>query len=323
MFRALFFCVLGAIGLAGLVPLEAGALIYNPYRLSRRDRLGVELWLAKEDPRRVLTGHASRVHLVRDGFGMPEKTPYSVLIISGLFNSPESMSGLVEHFAGQRMNVVNMRLAGHYETDASALSHAIEWEQWKKQTDEALDLAQRLGDKVILVGHSTGALLLTWAAFERPESVAGLALFSPAFMITPGSLFSAMISKTFGLNPTVEGRLIAGHAGLEVQKMAAHFRSLLQGTDRSLVPDSPDFAPLAERLQHVPVWVANTALDVVIDVRAADRFVQALSVDGAAPRFHYSLPACELVLHDRIVSPRNSSFVPMLKSMSSFLPSAR
>lgn len=299
---------------------QASAGIFNSRRLSLIDRQMLERWLVKENTESVQPGHASSVHVVRDNFGFLEKTPYSVLIISGLFNSPESMSGLVDHFSQQGMNIINMRLAGHYERDDTALAKTVEWQQWKEQTDEAFDLAQRLGQKVILVGHSTGALLLTWAAYERPEMVGGLALFSPAFVITPASLFSAMVSKRLGINPILDGRRITGHAGLQVQEMARHFRGLIhEGRSRSLI-DNSDFSPLAEPLSQVPVWVANTALDVVIDVSAVDRFLHALRIEGSAPRLHYSVPACEWVLHDRIVLPNNGAWQPMLKSMTQILP---
>lgn len=303
-----------------VVSVKANAGILNFNRLSTRDRLMVDRWLAKEDADRIQPGHTSAVHLVRDAFSLPEKTPYSVLIISGLFNSPESMSGLAEHFYQNNMNVINMRLAGHYEHDETALARTVEWEQWKEQTDEAFELAQRLGHKVILVGHSTGALLLTWAAFERPEAVAGMALFSPAFNITPASLYSAMISKRFGFNPTIEGRLISGHAGLEVHEMATQFRRFIHGGGQLTRLEVTDFSPLSGPFSHMPVWVADTAIDMIIDVSTVDRFLHALKSEGSAPRVHYSVPACELVLHDRIISPKNNAWQPMLKSMTQTLP---
>ena len=61
------------------------------------------------------------------------------------------------------------------------LKRTVRWEEWLADAEADLALAQDFGDKVVLMGHSTGALLLTWLAIRNPVKVAGLILFSPAF----------------------------------------------------------------------------------------------------------------------------------------------
>ena len=280
--------------------------------LTWTEKLTVRHWLQKENHAAVKPGHLSTVHLIEDRWRRPVKTKYSVLIISGLFQSPITMQGLAKHFAEQKFNVINMRLAGHYEQDDTVLSSSIQWTDWKHQAREAFSLAQELGEKVIVVGHSTGGLLLTWLTLEEPEKVGGIALFSPAFAINPVSLASAWASKAFSLNYRFKDRFVAGHAGLEVDKMAQEFQNLLSSDPEA-----------AERLKHIPIWMANTAVDMIIDVPASERVIRQLTLETAAPRVHFEISSCELVLHDRIVSPEHTAWKPMIESLSSVLPPHR
>jgi pimeloyl-ACP methyl ester carboxylesterase len=70
-------------------------------------------------------------------------------------------------------------MRGHFETDRSVLKRTVQWEEWLADAEADLALAQKLGGKVVLMGHSTGALLLTWLAIRNPEKIAGLILDRP------------------------------------------------------------------------------------------------------------------------------------------------
>lgn len=292
-----------------MVSIEApGAFADYSTKILGSDTLSkIQDWLAKGADR-VFDGHESTVHLVYDRSGHPVRTPYSILIVSGLYNSPYHMSALARHFAPRNVNILNMRLAGHYERDPKLLASKVEWKQWKEQTKEAFQLAKELGEKVVLVGHSTGASLLTWMAIEEPEQVGGMALFSPAFKVHPLSSMAAHATAFWSLYTWFGGRVVSGHAGVQVEQMVATLHSEVS------------FEEASRRLRHVPIWMANTKLDLVIDADTAERILTQLTVEGSARRLHYSISSCSLVLHDRIISPGTLEWSRLLESMDSVLP---
>jgi pimeloyl-ACP methyl ester carboxylesterase len=66
-----------------------------------------------------------------------------------------------------------------------------------------------------LMGHSTGALLLTWLAIRNPVKIAGLILFSPAFGVHSFAQAGALASYLTGIDlVTVGGMVSTGHSVL-------------------------------------------------------------------------------------------------------------
>jgi pimeloyl-ACP methyl ester carboxylesterase len=132
-----------------------------------------------------------------------------------------------------------------------------------------LAFAQKLGGKVVLMGHSTSALLLTWLAIRNPKKIAGLIAFSPAFGIHSFAQAGAWASYLTRIDVvTAGGKVSTGHSGLEVDRAARAFRAWLRANSR----DRP-YTDASERLKDVPVWMANTAADIVIQKREARAFM--------------------------------------------------
>lgn len=76
-------------------------------------------------------------------------------------------------------NLFETRLTGH-----GLKSHRLEnvsAEDWLADTAEALAIGKRIGERVILVGTSTGATLALAGALARPDDVAALVMISPNF----------------------------------------------------------------------------------------------------------------------------------------------
>ncbi len=77
-------------------------------------------------------------------------------------------------------NLFYTRLQGHGR-DGEALAN-VAINDWFNDTAEALAIAHRLGQKVLLIGTSTGGTLATWAAARLDMSnVLGIILLSPNF----------------------------------------------------------------------------------------------------------------------------------------------
>lgn len=148
------------------VPPDADA--YVAERVARSQALGV--WPQATE------------RLVRHGEG---KTEVAFLYIHGFGASRGEGEYVVDQLAADwSANAYYTRLPGHgidIEAHASAEPSA-----WLLRVAEDLALAQALGDKVVVVGSSTGALLATWLAATYPERVDALVLASP-FFDYPGS----------------------------------------------------------------------------------------------------------------------------------------
>jgi pimeloyl-ACP methyl ester carboxylesterase len=225
---------------------------------------------------------------------------------------------LAEVIANHSINTFVSRMRGHFETDRSVLKRTVRWEEWLADADTDLALAQKLGGQVILVGHSTGALLLTWLAIRAPVKVAGLMLFSPAFRVHSFAQAGAWASYMTRIDlVTSDGKVSTGHSGLEVGRAARAFRAWLRANS----PDGHPYTYAAERLKDVPVWMANTAADIVIQKREARAFIGALKGESssAVPRKELWLPYSRVVRHDAIIR-RSNPDLPLIKdSLREFL----
>jgi alpha-beta hydrolase superfamily lysophospholipase len=84
----------------------------------------------------------------------PEPAALSALVVHGLHDSPKAMANLAEVVANHSVNALVSRMRGHFETDRSVLKRTVQWQEWLADTEVDLALAQKLGGKVVLMGHS-------------------------------------------------------------------------------------------------------------------------------------------------------------------------
>jgi hypothetical protein len=115
---------------------------------------------------------------------------------------------------------------------------------------------------------------------------------------------------------TAGGKVSTGHSALEVDRAARAFRAWLRANSR----DGRPYTYASERLTDVPVWMANTAADIVIQKQEARAFIRALKgTSSSAARKELWLPYSRVVRHDAIITPANPE-LPLLKnSLREFL----
>lgn len=278
----------------------------------------VALWLAADQKMGVPELHQRRLLLRAGSLDNPEPTALSALVIHGLHDSPKTMADMAEVVAGHSVNTLVSRMRGHFETDRSVLRRTVQWEEWLAGAETDLALARKLGGKLVLMGHSTGALLLTWLAIRDPEKVDGLILFSPAFGVHSFAQTGAWTSYLTGINLTkANGKYQTGHSGLEVDRAARAFRAWLRANSR----DGRSYTYAAERLKNVPVWMANTAADIVIRKQEARAFIGALKRNGssAVSRKELWLPYSRVVRHNAIIMRSNPDLPLIKESLRDFL----
>lgn len=112
------------------------------------------------------------------------ETPVSVLFLHGFSATSEEIRPVPDNVAAHLgANLVFARLRGHGR-DGEALAEATA-SDWIADTAEALAVARAVGDKVIVIGVSTGATLAAIAATEADmaQDIAGIAMVSANFRL--------------------------------------------------------------------------------------------------------------------------------------------
>ncbi len=108
----------------------------------------------------------------------PNLTEIALVYFHGFSASNQEMSPVVEELAVKlAANLYLPRWKGHGMTDTSTLRDASPSE-WLKQAGEAIEVAARLGNKVVLMGTSMGAMMAISASFQS-DKIAALILVSP------------------------------------------------------------------------------------------------------------------------------------------------
>ncbi len=110
----------------------------------------------------------------------PAVTPISVVYLHGFSADRHEVEPLVSDLArGLGANVYFSRLRGHGR-DGDAMGE-VDAEAWLDDTAEAVAIGGYIGERVVLIGTSTGGTLALWAASRQEAAgrVAALVLISP------------------------------------------------------------------------------------------------------------------------------------------------
>ncbi|MFO7617051.1 MAG: glycoside hydrolase family 2 TIM barrel-domain containing protein [Bacteroidales bacterium] len=159
----------------------------------------------------IRPGNAARVVYACDT--APQKTPYSLVYLHGF--SASWMEGYPTHLNLAKeleMNAFLARMADHGLETEEALLNMTPDQLWES-TKQAIAIGKALGEKVILMGTSTGCITALKAAAEYPEDVAALILLSPNVRINNSLAF--ILSWPWGLQI---GRQVNGGKYRELER---------------------------------------------------------------------------------------------------------
>lgn len=113
---------------------------------------------------------------------LKQKTPYAIVYLHGFSASQAEGNPVHRDIARQfGCNLYLSRLAGHGIDTSDALVHTTADDLWET-AKQAYSIGKQLGDKVILMGTSTGGTLALQLAAAYPD-IAGLILLSPNIAI--------------------------------------------------------------------------------------------------------------------------------------------
>jgi alpha-beta hydrolase superfamily lysophospholipase len=196
------------------------------------------------------------------------RTPLSLVYIHGFSASRKDIAPVIETLAGTLgANAFLTRLAAHGRATSAEFA-TVTAQDWLNDAREALAIGRRIGDRVILIGISTGALLATMVALEdNSPDIAALVLLSPNFAIR--DWWAQFISGPLG---RVLARLVIG------QEYSFHPDSSGHAEFWTTHYPSQGVVALMDLLNHarsihlgplkMPILVVYTDRDMVVDTAA-------------------------------------------------------
>ena len=172
-----------------LVLLLIAAYVLGP-RAELRGDFGFDPAMIGDDPDAYLSLSEAQFDDIQPGAekriiwaGEPgEATPFSMIYLHGFSATSEEsrpLPDLVAETLGA--NLYFMRLPGHGRSAAAMAGPDAD--DWMRDVAEAVVIGERLGERVVLIGASTGGTLAALAAFESTLNarLAGVVLISPNF----------------------------------------------------------------------------------------------------------------------------------------------
>ena len=109
-----------------------------------------------------------------------KKTKFSIIFLHGFTASKFELSPFPNAIAlALNANIYNARLSGH-GCGSEALGH-VKIKDWVFDLSEALEIGRQIGEKIIIIGSSTGGTLAAVGACEK--NVSGIIFVSPNFKV--------------------------------------------------------------------------------------------------------------------------------------------
>ncbi|MDZ4701039.1 MAG: alpha/beta fold hydrolase [Rhodothermales bacterium] len=243
----------------------------------------------------------------------PEKTrtPVSIVYLHGFSATRQETRPLSDSIAAALgANLFYTRLAGHGRSDDAMGEASIN--DWLNDAMEAYAIGRRLGERVVVIGTSTGGTLATWlAARSDVDELLALVLISPNF--GPKDPTSRLLLWPWG---TQLARLVVGPYYTWEPANFGHARFWkTRHPSRALVPmmglvdlvNGLDFAGIASPL--LVVYSPN------------DQVVNPALIAEAYPRF--GSPIKEAVVLDEVGDPSNHVLAGDILSPDETMPMVR
>ncbi len=165
---------------------------------------------SNEQKHKVRPNNEARIVWANDS--VKQKTPYAIVYLHGFSASQEEGNPVHQQIAKQfGCNLYLARLSEHGIDTSEALINMTA-ESLFESAKEAYAIGKQLGEKVILMGTSTGGTLALQLAAMYPE-IAGLVLYSPNIAIKDPNAW--LLNNPWGLQIA---RMVKGSKYMGVQK---------------------------------------------------------------------------------------------------------
>lgn len=193
------------------------------------------------------------------------KTPVSLLYVHGFSASPEELRPLPDLVAKDLgANIHFTRLTGHGQ-DSAAMATAT-YDDWRRDVAEAVEIAQNIGDEIVIMGCSTGCTLATLALAD------GVAAKAVVF-----------VSPNFGLRNRLAQVVLDAPA-------ARHWGKYVAGRTRS-------FKPINDG--HTAYWTTSYPTEAVHPMGEAVRAVRRADLSTVTAPAFFSFNEADSVVHPK------------------------
>lgn len=176
--------------LLGFTALAALAFALGP-RVAVDTTIRFDPAVIGDDPQAYVARTEEALPGIRDGLEkeivwadpmIHDKTRIAIVYVHGFTASKGEVRPLADEIADQLdANLFYTRLTGHGQDEAAMAQGSVN--AWINDYEEALAIGRAIGDKVVVIGTSTGGSLAAWAATQAGASdgVAAIAFLSPNF----------------------------------------------------------------------------------------------------------------------------------------------
>ena len=195
------------------------------------------------------------------------KTPLAIIYLHGFSATRAELSPVVEHLSDSLgANVFFTRLAAHGMNNGEAFA-TVSPQQWIDDAREALEIGRRLGNRVVVIGTSTGALLAMELAMESHDSLAPAALVLASPNHEPADWRGRFVAGPFGprlarlIGGTYHGFKPANPAQAELWTTRYRSEGVAALMDLVLYGQTIDVSRI-----HIPVLTLYTHKDDVVRV---------------------------------------------------------
>ncbi len=189
--------------LAGPRERTDGPLAFSP------DDIGADvdayLYTRERDVPNILRGAQKHVRWADPANRVP--TPLSIVYIHGFSASLHEIRPVPDDVAAALgANLFYTRLKGHGR-DGAAMAEATALD-WREDIAEAFEIGRRIGERVIVVGTSTGGSLAALGLFDDRinDRIAGIVLMSPNFGVQADGSWLTALPYARWLIPALVGR---------------------------------------------------------------------------------------------------------------------
>lgn len=197
-----------------------------------------------------------------------KKTKTTIVSVHGLWGGWTQFSAMLDPIYDlAQPNAIELTLPGHPKRDTGSpilqeeKKLSSKFEDWLVAIEETLRIAKELGEKTIIVGHSTGGLLAIAMALKHPNLVDATVLIEPSLrvrsLVNWGACFSKNVPDVLinGVGKLL-GRPISKtvdiEMGCEVQKLADQVFS-----------QENSYAEVARQIR-TPILMINNEYDEVV-----------------------------------------------------------
>ncbi|MFL5812883.1 MAG: alpha/beta hydrolase [Bdellovibrionia bacterium] len=231
----------------------------------------------------------------------PTRVPTVALLMHGMFEDGRQLAPEAAWLAKHGIPVLNVVLAGLGQTNE--LANEVNYQDWIEEAERAIRLARALGDRVILVGHSTGGALSAYLGIKYPDAVAAAILVEPAIRVSNLVQTGACVSqhgianvadypgllKIYGVDPKdLHNRIIAPSSGCQVKEIrGAALAFLAQEPTQDVIEEQWGRKELNKSRAwgeafKAPLLLFNNKHDIVVDPDQNEAFAEGIALNGFA-----------------------------------------